>query len=192
MPHLFYIKLTYIWGSFSRLTVFFYLDINNYLIIIVASAIREKPRMLWEHTVCVSGGRGWQAPDSFTPFSCFLSFFYELRTFSLHRLATWCELPALALGWGWSEDPLGEKSLTHWAVTDAVPLAVALCRQSRSLFAEARCTPVFTVTVIFQSNLTTAVVLSPQRLDNADAQHKLVCREKFKVSELIDRTSGHL
>lgn len=110
----------------------------------------------------------------------------------MHRLATWCELPALALGWGWRGHPLGEEILTHWAVADAAPLAGAPCRQSPSVFAEAQCTPVFTVTVIFQSNLTTAVVLSPQGLDNADAQHKLVRREKFKVSELIDRTGGHL
>lgn len=137
-------------------------------------------------------GQGWQARDSFTPFNCFLSFLYELQTFSLPRLATWCELPALALGWGWSGHPLGEESLTHCAVADAAPLAVALCRQSPSLCAEAQCTPVFTVTVIFQSNLTTAVLLSPQRLDNADARHKLVRREKIKVSEPIDRTSGHL
>lgn len=39
-------KLTCTYGSFSRLTVFLSLDINNYLIIIVANIRREKLRML--------------------------------------------------------------------------------------------------------------------------------------------------
>lgn len=47
--------------------------------------------------------------------------------------------------------------------------------------------------VIFQSNLSMAVGLSLQRLDHvAVQQHKLVPREKFKVSQLIGRTGRHL
>lgn len=67
------------------------------------------------YSVCGEGewGGGWQAPDSFIPLSCSLSLFYELQTFSLRRLATWWELPALASGWGWSGHPLGEESLTR-------------------------------------------------------------------------------
>lgn len=164
------------------------MDINYYWILIVANAMIEKPRILWELNSRVIG----QDFHFFAVSLLLLSWLlYELWT--SYYLA-W--LPCVnCLPWHWVGAGVGthlEKKawlIEQWQMPHHCGWLCAVKSQVclwKLVFMHA-C--LHWDRAIFQSNFNVAAGPSTQRLGNACAQqHKLAPRKKFRVSKLIGRT----